>query len=291
MNKIRVFANSFLSGLPDKFQFKKDQGRDAYEFVKNYNKAAHFGGKGDLGNKITSNNDKPDEEIPATVKQSITKSAAASKTALDNIPYSELQSGVSQSAIGRELPGMVKAQIGRFNLSKQARQDFIDVVVAKMFIEKETTKWGTNPKGEEMLNKGTLYGFLNGRIALRIKDVVREEYKRNPEERIYLAGIDTNQFETLDKAANVVDEAPVDKKEEAPKYKSLSESGVVSKDAIIDIKKKVLSTVRTLKSAINASVSINKTVTPLIAEIKKELGKQVDINLKEEMGGKKDAVL
>jgi predicted kinase len=224
-------------------------------------------------------------------KLSITREADKAKTALDNIPYSELQSGVSQSAIGRELPGMVKAQIGRFNLSKQARQDFIDVVVAKMFIEKETTKWGTNPKGEEMLNKGTLYGFLNGRIALRIKDVVRKEYKRNPEERIYLAGIDTNQFETLDKAANVVDEAPVDKKEEAPKYKSLSESRVVSKDAVIDIKKKVLSTVRTLKSAINASVSINKTVTPLIAEIKKELGKQVDINLKEEMGGKKDAVL
>lgn len=216
-------------------------------------------------------------------KLSITREAGKSKTALDNISFDKLQSGVAQSAIGTELPGMVKAQIiGRFNISKQAAQDFTDDVIEKLYLAQEPTKWN---------GQGDLYGFLNGRIALRIKDVVREEYKRNPEERRYLAGVDTNQFETLDKAANVVDEAPVDKKEEAPKYKSLSESRVVSKDAIIDIKKKVLSTVRTLKSAINASVSINKTVTPLIAEIKKELGKQVDINLKEEMGGKKDAVL
>jgi predicted kinase len=291
MNKIRVFANSFLSGLPDKFQFKKDQGRDAYEFVKNYNKAAHFGGKGDLGNKITSNNDKPDEEIPATVKQSITKSAAASKTALDNIPYSELQSGVSQSAIGRELPGMVKAQIGRFNLSKQARQDFIDVVVAKMFIEKDTTKWGTDPKGEEMEDKGTLYGFLNGRIGWRIKDVVREEYKRNPGERIYLAGIDTNQFETLDKAANVVDEETAVKEDDKPVFKKLLPSKVISTEALVNIKNKVLSTVRTLKTAIDSKTSINRTVSPLIAEIKKEMGEQADIDLKEEMGGKKDGEL
>jgi predicted kinase len=278
-------------------QISFTSGQDVFDFVRDYQENIQKGSvtqtsKERLGRGENTNSKEAGvDESEDGRKHSITREADKAKTALDNIPYSELQSGVSQSAIGRELPGMVKAQIGRFNLSKQARQDFIDVVVAKMFIEKDTTKWGTDPKGEEMEDKGTLYGFLNGRIGWRIKDVVREEYKRNPGERIYLAGIDTNQFETLDKAANVVDEAPVDKKEEAPKYKSLSESGVVSKDAIIDIKKKVLSTVRTLKSAINASVSINKTVTPLIAEIKKELGKQVDINLKEEMGGKKDAVL
>ena len=186
MNKIRVFANSFLSGLPDKFQFKKDQGRDAYEFVKNYNKAAHFGGKGDLGNKITSNNDKPDEEIPANVKQSITKSAAAAEQALNSISFDKLKGGRAQSTIGTELSGMVKAQIiGRFNISDQAANDFTDEVVERIYLAQETTKWN---------GKGDLYGFINGRIALRIKDVVRQEYKKNPGERLYLAGVDYSRL-------------------------------------------------------------------------------------------------
>ena len=97
-----------------------------------------------------------------------------------------------------KLPGMVKAQIiGRFNISSQAAQDFTDDVIEKIYLAQETTKWD---------GRGTLSGFIGGRIALRIKDVVRAEYKRNPEERRYLAGIDTNQFETLKNASDVIDE-------------------------------------------------------------------------------------
>ena len=46
-----------------------------------------------------------------------------------------------------------------------------------------------------------------------------------------------------------------------------------------------------LKSRIDAKVGKNVTVTPLIAEIKKTLGKQLDIDFKKEMGGKKDGQL
>ena len=283
MNKIRVFANSFLSGLPDKFQFKKDQGRDAYEFVKNYNKAAHFGGKGDLGNKITSNNDKPDEEIPANVKQSITKSAAAAEQALNNIPLAQLKGVRAQTVIGTELPGMVKAQIiGRFNISSQAAQDFTDDVIEKIYLAQETTKWD---------GRGTLSGFIGGRIALRIKDVVRAEYKRNPEERRYLAGIDTNQFETLENASDVIDEGTSVQKAEKPKYKKLKDSNVLPGTVINELKLKLIPILRVLKSKINAPSSLNAKVKPIIAELKKEFGKQFDIVLKKAMGGKKDGQL
>ena len=283
MNKIRVFANSFLSGLPDKFQFKKDQGRDAYEFVKNYNKAAHFGGKGDLGNKITSNNDKPDEEIPANVKQSITKSAAAAEQALNNIPLAQLKGARAQTVIGTELPGMVKAQvIGRFNISSQAAQDFTDDVIEKIYLAQETTKWD---------GRGTLSGFIGGRIALRIKDVVRAEYKRNPEERRYLAGIDTNQFETLENASDVIDEGTSVQKAEKPKYKKLKDSNVLPGTVINELKLKLIPILRVLKSKINAPSSLNAKVKPIIAELKKEFGKQFDIVLKKAMGGKKDGQL
>jgi hypothetical protein len=283
MNKIRVFANSFLSGLPDKFQFKKDQGRDAYEFVKNYNKAAHFGGKGDLGNKITSNNDKPDEEIPANVKQSITKSAAAAEQALNNIPLAQLKGVRAQTVIGTELPGMVKAQIiGRFNISSQAAQDFTDDVIEKIYLAQETTKWD---------GRGTLSGFIGGRIALRIKDVVRAEYKRNPEERRYLAGIDTNQFETLENASDVIDEGTTVQKAEKPKYKKLKDSNVLPGTVINELKLKLIPILRVLKSKIDAPSSLNAKVKPIIAELKKEFGKQFDIVLKKAMGGKKDGQL
>ena len=78
------------------------------------------------------------------------------------------------------------------------------------------------------------------------------------------------------------------KAEVKPDYRPIIASRVISTEALINIKNKVLSTVRTLKSVIDSNVSINKTVSPLISEIKKEMGKQADIDLKKEMGGKKD---
>ena len=194
---------------------------------------------------------------------------------------SNFQSGRAQNVIAGELFGMVEAQVSnRFNLSKDKREEFISDVITKVIVAKETTKW--NPK------IGNLYGFLNGRIGWRIDDVVREDYKRIPEERRYLSGIDSNQFDALEKAAGVIAEETVVKEDNKPVFKKLISSRVISTEALVNIKNKVLSTVRTLKAAINSNTSVNKTVSPLIAEIKKEMGKQADIDLKKEMGGKKD---
>jgi len=76
-----------------------------------------------------------------------------------------------------------------------------------------------------------------------------------------------------------------------PKYKNLLESKLLSSDVLRSIMDKVLKTVRTLKSRMDAKVSLNKTITPLIAEIKKEMGKQADIDLKKAMGSKKGGEL
>ena len=78
---------------------------------------------------------------------------------------------------------------------------------------------------------------------------------------------------------------------EKPKYKTLIKRRVLSEEAKSTAEAKVLSNVRVLKSRIDAKVSKNVTVTPLIAEIKKTLGKQLDIDFKKEMGGKKDGQL
>lgn len=78
---------------------------------------------------------------------------------------------------------------------------------------------------------------------------------------------------------------------EKPKYKNALESKVFSPEVLESANKKILSVVRTLKSRIDAPVSLNKTVTPLISEIRDQIGKQLDIDVKTMLGGKKDGVL
>ena len=76
-----------------------------------------------------------------------------------------------------------------------------------------------------------------------------------------------------------------------PEYKSLLRRRVVGEDVVKDIEQKVLKIVSLVKSRIDAKISNNVTVTPLIREIKKEAGKMIDIELKKAMGGKKDGEL
>ena len=78
---------------------------------------------------------------------------------------------------------------------------------------------------------------------------------------------------------------------ERPTYKTILQRRVFSEEVIDAAKQKVLSTVRVLKTKIDAPVSKNVTITPLIAEIKKSLGKQIDIDIKKAMGGIKDGEL
>jgi hypothetical protein len=73
-----------------------------------------------------------------------------------------------------------------------------------------------------------------------------------------------------------------------PKFKSLVKSKIVSTDALNSIKGKVTRTTRTLKSKVGEKTSINQSVEPLTREILAEMGSQADIDLKKEMGGKKD---
>jgi hypothetical protein len=81
--------------------------------------------------------------------------------------------------------------------------------------------------------------------------------------------------------------APIETKKakEKPKYKSISKSNIFSTSAIDQIKNRIISIVRVLKTKINAPTTINQTVKPIISEIKTEMGKQADIIIKKDAGG------
>ena len=85
----------------------------------------------------------------------------------------------------------------------------------------------------------------------------------------------------------MAEETVVETKEK-PKYKNVLESKVFEPETLQAINDKILTVVRTLKSKIDEPISLNRTVTPIIAEIRDEMGKLVDSDVKTAMGGKKD---
>jgi len=93
--------------------------------------------------------------------------------------------------------------------------------------------------------------------------------------------------DVTEEKALIAEETAVEVKEKA-KYKNALESKVFEPETLKTINDKILTVVRTLKSKIDEPISLNRTVTPIIAEIRDEIGKQVDIDVKTAMGGKKD---
>ena len=92
-------------------------------------------------------------------------------------------------------------------------------------------------------------------------------------------------------ATETADSGFVESAKEKPKYKNALESKIFTPEELKTAENKILTVVRTLKNRIDAPISINRTVTPIIAEIRDAMGKQLDIDLKTIMGGKKDGVL
>jgi hypothetical protein len=78
---------------------------------------------------------------------------------------------------------------------------------------------------------------------------------------------------------------------ERKRFQNILESGVFSPDVIENIQAKILPVVRTLRANINEKTSLNRTVAPIISEIRDEMGKQADIDIKKAMGGKENQEL
>ncbi len=89
----------------------------------------------------------------------------------------------------------------------------------------------------------------------------------------------------------IMAEETVIEAKEKPKYKNALESKVFPSEVLKTATNKIITIVRMLKSRIDAPVTLNRTVTPLISEIKGEIGKLLDIDIKTMLGGKKDGVL
>ena len=186
--------------------------------------------------------------------------------------------------IAKVIDGMVQAQLAKLSIKglkfdeEEAKYD----IIARIYYNQDINKFD---------GRGTLYGYINGRISFRIKDMLKAsgEGKNDIVE-------DFNQSDVEDlkgAAADVTTIEQVEERVEAERatYRPLLDSRMATPELVEALLEKIPRVVGTLKNRIDAEISKNTTVTPLMNEMRLALGKQVDIDLKKAMGGKKDGQL
>ena len=374
LSKIKSFANSLLEGIGQGPFFKEDQGKDAFIFVRDYNKSAHYGKKynkkkagvadedkrvrrstgggttfsksrklteaeedrmeaideeiGEISDELMQGfidqdthdkriakleeeyenienppkvEAKPKPKVKRKAKSPNTKEAdlkkekvligdAINKMIPENMTLAEWPS-VAGKIVEAFQKGMLlplfRKQIAKMgivadNIYGSTVQEFYDATIGVQFIKnvlnfKPKTK--DNPQGNNDF-AGYIIGSSFG-LNNRIKEALATLKKGK--ELNEASDVSTTKGIAADESSNEV--------KEKPKYRNLTNAGVVSGEVIKAVKAKLKMVLRTLKSRMDAAISNNRTVTPLMAEIQFEMGKQADIDIKTAMGGKKDGKL
>ena len=289
----KMFVNSLLKKLNGDASmfFRMDSSSDVFNFISSWqNKAFSFELAGAEDEDDTLKESKqltPEQDTQlrsdvAEIKEEASKGKALAKqfnkdfvkgakqTRLENKVLQEIKPVVDRVVTNRTkaLYDPI-AEDAKKNVSRQMFQESMRSDIESMVFDEFT--------GKQDLEK-----FIVNRAFLRANNLAERLGIKSVEEGI------TKGLEAAEKVAIEETSAP---KADRPKYRNILKSNTLPTETVNTIKDKVLKTIRTLKSKLDAKVSINKTVTPLIAEIKKNMGKQADIDFKKAMGGKKDAQL
>ena len=219
---------------------------------------------------------KAGEKTETTKKKSLSKAQqAASEKALGDIDVKDINTAKSKNTIGTALMGMAEAQIkNRLSLDPSVTEEMKFDLVERTLKDLNKNPWN---------GKGTLSGYIGQRIKFSLQDIFTDEYKKAPENRLYINQIDNKQLEDF-RAQSKIDEGNNNAKPEPKKFKKIKDSRIFSPDVITSIENKLLQTLKVLKSTVDAATTINKSVKPVIAEIKKDMGTQADIDIKTAVG-------
>ena len=298
LHSFRMFANTAMKLIPGLKNhapyFRFDTANQINDFIDNWHNAAKRGKRSNIapkadkeGTKVFEQHQRRQaiEKEKGVSKASISASADRAKAALEK---KQEDYDPNDYELYEILQGMVSAQLSKYQakgLQIIDEEEAVADVVSRLYTQRDVNKFD---------GRGTLYGYLNGRIKFRILDA----FKAGPVWIENFGDIDVEGLQGKQaKEVAVETKEPSTEVEKisdvtpANEYKNLLRRKVVNDEVIKSIEDKILRTVRLLKSRIDAKVSNNVTVTPIIREIKKEIGKQVDIDFKKAMGGKKDGEL
>ena len=215
-------------------------------------------------------------------EQSLSDVTAKSKRKLDAIGNDPDGFNPNNAAIYEVLAGMIRSKVKAFKTSGNNIVNLTNLPGFEMDNMVSETIASLIPyiKKFDPAKNDSLFGYTMAQLSNRMRGALKT------------GRVTENAFtEDVTAAKNITAEESSNEVKEKPKYRSLTDAGVVSGEVIDAVKAKLKMVLRTLKSRMDAAISNNRTVTPLIAEIQFEMGKQADIDLKTAMGGKKDGKL
>jgi hypothetical protein len=269
---------------------KFNSGKDVYNFVKDYNKSISKGklsraqvkaAKGVKGNLVTesvagSAKAEFKESKPATTLETINALVPAEVTNQEQYFDRKVFNPIYKAT---EQNGVISNYIKSKSSSKEIAEKTITSIQERLVNydpAAERKKAGNSQPITfgEFIFANTNFGKLDAKKAL---------FKESE------AAKKTTDLDTKEAQGKLAEDDVV--KKDRPKFRKLIDSGVLPGFTIKEIGGKLTKVLKVLKSKLDTKVSINKSVSPLIAEIKKAMGKQADIDLKEAMGGKADAKL
>jgi len=265
---IQDLFGGFLPGTNKEFETAEQ----LFDFIVDYQADIKKGKlSGQAKAKIKAGN-----KVKNTKKKSLSKTQqAASEKALGNIDVKDINTAKSKNIIGTALIGMAEAQIkNRLSLDPNVTEEMKFDLVERTLKDLNKNPWN---------GKGSLSGYIGQRIKFSLQDIFTDEYKKAPENRLYINQIDNKQLEDF-RAQSKIDEGSNNAKPEPKKFKKIKDSRIFSPDVITSIENKLLQTLKVLKSTVDIKTTINKSVKPVIAEIKKDMGKQADIDIKTAVG-------
>jgi len=282
--KLGKWIGKALKGQFKTKDIQFENGQQVFDFVKDY-QASFEKGKLSAAAKAKARSSK-NISNEGTKKSASDISAAANKAkqVLEKVSSNMDLFDGNSPIIARVASGMVDAQLAKLTIKglkfdqEEARGD----ILYRLYTNNDITKFD---------GRGTLYGYLNGRIAFRIKDMLKasgegkndivEDFNRSDIEDLKGAAADVTTIEQIEDRTEA----------EKPSYRPLLDSRMATPELKAALLEKLPRIVGTLKSRIDAPVSKNITITPLVNELRLAVGKQLDIDLKKAMGGKKDGVL
>ena len=220
----------------------------------------------------------------------VSEAAAKAKAKLDAIGNDPKGFNPNNPAIYDELDKMVKVKSRNYKTSNGTVIDLTNKNKGGLdgFNMEEMTSYVTMSM-LPYINKfdpsrnDSLYGYINAQLANRMKAALKSGQVADV--------VFTEDVTEMTKLSNDDVEVKTPTLPERKKYQNILESGVFSPAVIEDVQAKILPIIRTLKSRVDEKTTLNRTTAPIINEIRTEIGKQADIDIKRAMGGKEDGQL
>ena len=270
---------------------KFNTGQDVYKFVKDYNKSVSKGklnraqikaSKGVKGDLVTEG---VVGEAKAGIKES--KPAATTLETINALVPIEVTS--KEQYFDRKVFNPIykatepNGVISNYIKSKSPSKEVAEKTIAS--VQERLVNYDPTAERKKAGNKQpiTFGEFIFANTNFGKLDAKKALFKESE------AAKKTTDLDTKEAQGKIAEDDVV--KKDRPKFRKLIDSGVLPGFTIKEIGGKLTKVLKVLKSKLDTKVSINKSVSPLIAEIKKAMGKQADIDLKEAMGGKADAKL